>query len=367
MAKKSKKSGSAAQRAKNKHKKALKRKNKIGSPSPPLLAHPRDWTPEKEGIDRLSHRLRRSFAAVAHDLARLSPTPLADLPAVVWTRPRIAALATSELLARLGALGIAVTEAEFLAAVDAESSAVRFARQAWLPLVPGGSSVHDRDFALLAACALWQRLRPESPPIEAVVDDYLDGAEHAAAKEPERALTLWLRGFDSLRPRLSPSIRTVRDLDALLDGGVDNADTWLEMLFFTARQLEKRVPELTRRVAAVLGELPDRLLGEPADFRVSVVDDQARLLAGIGEKVEGERALRAALARITPDAEHWLTLVEFLTDDDSEDPRDLRGAISALETMKALLGDDADDWEIQDRIADLRHRLVELGEDPDSA
>ena len=188
------------------------------------------------------------------------------------------------------------------------------------------------------------------------------------AKEPERALTLWLRGFDSLRPRLTPSIRTVRDLDALLDDGVDNADTWLEMLFFVAQQLEKRAPELTRRVAAVLGELPDRLLGEPADFRMSVVDDQARLLAGIGEKAEGERALRAALARITPDAEHWLTLVEFLTDDDSEDPRDLRGAITALETTKALLGeDDAEDWEIQDRIADLRHRLVELGEDPDAA
>lgn len=363
-----KKSGSAAQRGKKKHQKELKRRPKVGSSPLPQLDRDRPWVPEKEGIERLARRVRRSFATVAHQLPQMSTVPLDALPAFVWTRPRIAALTTSELLARLGTLGIATTEADFLAAVEAESSAVRFATRAWLPLVPKGRSVHDRDFVLLAACALFQRLRPEPPSIETIVEDYLVGGDHAAAKEPELALPLWLRFFNRLRPRLTRTIHTVRDLDNLLDGGIDDADGWLQMLFIVGRQLGTRAPDLTRRVAAVLGELAERLSGEPADYRLSLVDDQARLLAGIGEKAEGERALRAALAQITPDVEQWLTLVEFLTDDDTKDPRDLRGAIAALEATKALLGEeDAQDWEIQDRIADLRNQLLELGEDPDAA
>ena len=366
MAKK-KKSGAAAQRSKKKHQKELKRRPKVGSPPLPQADRDRPWNPEKEGIERLSRRVRRSFATVAHQLPQMSTVPLDALPAFVWTRPRIAALATSELLARLAALGITTTEADFVAAIEAESSAVRFATRAWLPLVPRGSGVHDRDFVLLAACALFQRLRPEPPSIEAVVEDYLVGGDHAAAKQPELALPLWLRFFERLRPRLTPSIRTIRDLDELLDGGIDDADGWLQMLFIVGQQLGTRAPDLTRRVAAVLGEIAERLSGEPADFRMSVVDDQARLLAGIGEKAEGERALRSTIAHVAPDPEHWLTLVDFLTDDDSEDPHDLRSAIAALEAAKGLLGEAAEDWEIPDRIAALRYQLLELGEDPDAA
>ncbi len=361
-----KKSGSAAQRSKKKHQKELKRRPKVGSPPLPQADRDRPWNPEKEGIERLSRRVRRSFATVAHQLPRMSTVPLDALPAFVWTRPRIAALATSELLVRLAALGITTTEADFVAAIEAESSAVRFATRAWLPLVPRGSGVHDRDFVLLAACALFQRLRPEPPSIEAVVEDYLVGGDHAAAKQPELALPLWLRFFERLRPRLTPSIRTIRDLDELLDGGIDDADGWLQMLFIVGRQLGTRAPDLTRRAAAVLGEIAERLSGEPADFRMSVVDDQARLLAGIGEKAEGERALRSMIAHVAPDPEYWITLVDFLTDD-SEDPRDLRGAIAALEAANALLGEAEENWAIRARIPDLRAQLLELGEDPDAA
>ncbi len=367
MAKKSKKSGSSGQRGKKKHQKELKRKSKLARPPAAAPVRVRDWKPEKEGIEGLSRRLHRSYGAMVYELARSTVTPLADLPAVVWTKPRILALGTSELLARLGALGIAATEADFLAATEAESSAVRFAERAWLPLLPRGSSVHDRDFVRLAAWALWQRLRPEAPPVEEILELCLTGDDHAVAEQPEPALRSWLAFFDRLRPRLTPSIRTLADLNNLFQGGLDDVDAWTQALYVFAVEKAARTPDLARRAAAVLGDFAERLSGEPDQWRVALADDQARLLTALGAKSEGERALRAMIARVAPAPDAWLTLVEFLTDDEDDDPDDLRGAIAALKAAKALEPDPEDHRDFDERLVDLRDRLEAQGEDADSA
>jgi len=367
MAKKSNKGGSAGKRGKKKHQKELKRKSKLApSPAAPPV-RVRDWKPEKEGIEGLSRRLRSSYAAILYDLTRFTSTALADLPAVVWTKPRMFALATSELLARLGALGIAVTEADFLAATGAGSSAVRFAERAWLPLLPRGSSVHDRDFVRLAAWALWRRLRPEAPPVEEILELCFTGDDHAVAEQPEPALRSWLAFFDGLRPRLTPSIRTLADLDNLVQGELDDVETWAQALCDFAMEIAARAPDLARRAAAVLGDLAERLSGEPDEWRIVMADDQARLLGALGAKSEGERALRAMIARVAPAPGAWLTLVEFLTDDEDDDPDDLRAAITALKAAKALEPDPKEHWDFDERLADLRDRLEEQGEDEESA
>lgn len=362
-----KKSGSSGQRGKKKHQKELKRKSKLARPPAARPVRVPDWKPEKEGIEGLSRRLRRSFAAIAYDLTRFTSTALADLAGVVWTKPRIVALATNEILARLGALGIAATEADFLAGTEAESSAVRFAERAWLPLMHRGSSVHARDFVRLAAWSLWERLRPEAPPMEEILELCLIGDDHAVAEEPELALRSWLAFFDRLRPRLTPSIRTLADLDTLFHGGLDDVETWTQALYVFALESAARTPELTRGAAVVLGDLTERLSGEPDEWRVLMVDDQARLLAAVGAKSEGEQALRAMIARVAPTPNAWLTLVEFLTDDEDDDPDDLRGAIAALKAAKALEPDPEDHWDFDERLADLRDRLEAQGEDADSA
>lgn len=361
-----KKSGSSGKRGKKKHEKELKRKNKLANPSFSRLPRKRDWNPVKEGIEGLAHRLRDHYYGVAHDLAAYTTASLATLPSVVWTNARIAALSTDELFARLGAVGIATTEAELLAAVAHESSAVHFAERAWLPLLRKASTVHDRDLARLAACALWKRLRPAEPSIEAILDSYLLGGDHAIIHEIEPALNRYLEFFDRLRPRLTPSIDTLAALDTLLDHGVNSVERWTEMLYELALDLEAQVPDLTRRVAAVFGELAVQLSGETSESRIFLVEDQARLLARIGAKAEGEQALHAMIARLPPDAYVYFTLVDFLTDDASEDPGDLHGAIAALEAAKTILPDPEDHWSFEERITELRDRLRELGEDTDS-
>jgi hypothetical protein len=359
MAKKGKKGGSSGQRGKKKHAKELKRKNKLAGSVSHTPAAARAWDPQKEGIERFARRLHAPYYTLAHEIEDHASAPLDQLPSVVWTPQRIAALSTSELLTRLGAVGITTTEEAFVAATAQERSALRFARRAWLPVLRDGSSVHDHDLALLGACALWQRLRPATPSLEGILDPYLDGIAQALSNEPRAALEAWLQFFDRLRTLFTPEIRTIADIEALFDGEIDDIQFLTEDLFELARELDPRPEDLTRRVAAALGVIAEQLSGEDPRWWREVIHGQASLLAGINDLAGGEALLRATIARHPARLEARVALVDYLLDNEGDENGGVKQAIAVLEEAKASGAVPEHHREIDNRIDELREFHLE--------
>jgi hypothetical protein len=368
MAKKTKNRGSAGQRSKKKHEKELKRKHKLMSPAPlrPALAGAAAWKPETEGISGYADRLRARYYPLACDIAEHTPSPLDELPGMVWQKPRIAALSTTDLLARLGAVGITTSEEAFIAATAADFSAIRFAQTAWLPLLSPTASVHDRDLALLGACSLWERLRPTPVSLEALGDAFRDGVEHALSTKFDLAVEAWLVFFDRLRSRFTPAIRTLPDLDRLLDGEVDDIEAWTDDLVDLTGSAHPRQDDLTRRVVAALGALAEQLDHAHPSWLAVIRDHQAHLLAGLGAGDEAVALLRAEIARDPGNLAPYVALTEVLMDDAADFREGVLAAIAVLEEARAEAALKADHSEINDRIAGLKLHLDDEGEDEGS-
>ncbi|WP_437670690.1 hypothetical protein [Sorangium sp. So ce131] len=119
-------------------------------------------------------------------------------------RERVCALETSALVARLEQLGIRVDHDRFIAETPRFGSAVRWARETWLPFAPAHADVHARDFVALAACELWKRWRPEPQSQEGLHELLLLGEDHADRHDDITATEHWIRFWRCLRPLLTP-------------------------------------------------------------------------------------------------------------------------------------------------------------------
>jgi hypothetical protein len=294
-----KKHGAAAQRAKKKHEREVKRRRaqskrrlptaacvgqaKWRLPGPRLL----DWLPAVDGIEGLSAGERMHPYEAARIVEHLSWFDLGGpkLPDVVWTPSKVAALETPELLARLERFGIRVDARAFVMATPRFGSAWRHARETWFPAMLATASVHDRDFAALAACELWRRWRADAPSQEMLLDPLLLGQAHADHHDYAAATARWLEFWALLRPLLPPEARTTAAADALLEGGGPLLG-WASDLATAALYTSERDTALAQRAAQALAEVLAQFCDEDEAWKRAILEDRARCLRRAGARDE---------------------------------------------------------------------------------
>ncbi|WP_437619200.1 hypothetical protein [Sorangium sp. So ce1151] len=373
----SKNHAAAARRAKRKHEKEQKRKKRL-SPKPlgvstrpavPASAPPIRWQPETQGIEGLAAAARVPFyeaARLADGLARAhgASHPLRD---AVWTRDRVCALETSALVDRLEQLGIRVDHDRFIAETPRFGSAVRWARETWLPLAPAHADVHARDFIALAACELWKRWRPGSPSQEGLHELLLLGEDHADRQDDMAATEHWIRFWESLRPLLTPELRTTGAAGELLGVDASVLFNWGSDFSMAATYAAGQDAALGRRAAEVQGEILTQFSAEADSWRLPLACDRAEVLYVTGERIEAERILREQMEAHATSAGAYVRLAELWAPYGSEDREAIIRALDLLAQAIARPVKDAADWDLAVRVKQLRKQLKACGGDAGKA
>jgi hypothetical protein len=362
------KSGSA-QRARKKHEKeqkrrkavAQKRQAKAASAARPAASRALGpvWDAAAQGIEGLAAQSRVLFYEAVHrvaDFACIDCGAAEELPDALWTAAKVVALETAALVDRLARLGVTADRDAFVAATSPFRSAVAYAREAWLPLLPETSDVHARDFACLAACELWKRWRPEPPSHEMLLDALLPGDDRARHGDDTAAIEHWLRFWSLLLPLLTPEVRTTPAADALVGGG-GGLFNWASDLSMAAMNGEVADP-LKRRVAGALREIVAQFTAEPPGWALPLLQDRALLLYQLGERDEAERTLSEQIAAHPDSAGGYVMLSDFWAQTGDEGHAQTARALAILEEAAARPVKDGKDWDLEPRLKDLRARLA---------
>jgi hypothetical protein len=363
-----KKSGSAGQRGKKQHAREMQRRKappkRPTAAAAPRVEHSRSgWLPAEEGIEGLVRRLEIHYHEAAHHAAEHAGVSPAELPSVLVTPARVAALSTPDLLARLGAVGVTTDREAFLAATASAGSALQFAAERWLPLLGDTATVHDRDFVRLSACDLWKRFRPGAPSTEGLLDLFQRGFAHARKHEDAAAVGLWLDFWAGLRPRLPAELRTLDAVNGFFGEGFTEFDTWIEVLINATEGVASGQPDLARRVVALLEEVHQQLSAEDDEYRSLLVRDRVGLLICAGARAEGERIMRAIIAEDPSDMRPYLALASLLAPVHSDDRAELSAALALLEEAETSRRKDSVEWALDMTMTELRERLQALDAD----
>ena len=161
-----------------------------------------------------------------------------------WTRAKVAALSTEEIEDQLIAYGVRYSRDRFLGQA-AKSGPARSAWRLgdeWLRDDSLKCRGKEEDFLGLAACELWKRLIPGEASFEQVLDWMLDGYDHLQEDRNTEACELWWRVWETLKPRLKPTMKTVDETAAIFPDSV-NLFNWsqdFEMQLANAANTERR-------------------------------------------------------------------------------------------------------------------------------
>ncbi|WP_437686200.1 hypothetical protein [Sorangium sp. So ce176] len=370
----SKNHGAAARRAKRKHEKEQKRKKRpphrplgvSARPAVPASAPEIRWQPEIQGIEGLAALAQVPFyeaACMADCLARSharASRPLAD---AVWTRDRVCALETSALAARLEQLGIRVDHGAFIAETPRFGSAVRWARETWLPFAPAHADVHARDFITLAACELWKRWRPEPPSQESLHELLVLGEDHADREDDIAATEHWIRFWRALQPLLTPELRTTSAAGELLEVDASVLFNWASDFSMVATYVAGQDAAVGLRAAEVQGEILAQFSAEQESWRLPLVCDRAEVLYVAGERIEAERILREQIEAHPTSAGAYVRLAELWAPYGIDDREAITRALALLVQAAARPVEDAASWDLDVRIKALRKQLQACGGD----
>ncbi|XXT16072.1 hypothetical protein WME94_38165 [Sorangium sp. So ce429] len=364
----------AARRAKRKHEKEQKRKKRpphkpIGVSTRPAVAESAPlirWQPEIQGIEGLAALAQVPFYEAArladHSFARAHETSH-PLYAAVWTREKVCALETSALVARLEQLGIRVDHDRFIAETPRFGSAVRWARETWLPFAAAHADVHARDFVALAACELWKRWRPEPPSQESLHELLLLGEDHADRHDDIAATEHWIRFWRCLRPLLTPELRTTSAAGELLGVDASVLFNWASDFSMAATYAATQDAALGRRAAEVQGEILTQFSTEADAWRLPLACDRAEVLYVTGERIEAERILREQIEAHPTSAGAYVRLAELWAPYESKDREAITRSLALLAQAAARPVKDAANWDLAARIKRLRTQLRACGGD----
>ncbi|WP_437874929.1 hypothetical protein [Sorangium sp. So ce513] len=364
----------AARRAKRKHEKEQKRKKRpphkpLGASARPAVAASAPeilWRPQIQGIEGLAALAQVPFYEAAHLADRVAcahgESRRRYEPA--WTRERVCALETTALVARLEQLGIRVDRDRFIEETPRFGSAVRWARETWLPLAPAQADVHARDFIALAACELWKRWRPEPPSQESLHELLLLGEDHVNRHDDIAAAVQGIRFWESLRPLLTPELRTTSAAGELLLG-VDASVlfNWASDFSMAATYAAGQDAALGRRVAEVQGEILTQFSAEADSWRLPLACDRAEVLYVTGERAEAERLLRGQIEAHPTSAGAYVRLAELWAPYESKDREAIIRSLALLDQAAARPVKDAANWDLALRIKELRAQLRACGGD----
>lgn len=356
MAKKSgkKSSHNTGKRGQRKHEKEQKRRK--------AMAQRRTATQRRTLALRLVglEALADEYGCGLYETALMLAPPGEELPPVpphVWTTAHLEAMETAEIEAKLAELGSRRAREELPLVAVPLGSAVHFAQAMWIPRVPATASVHDRDFVVLAACELWQRWRSEAVSQEMLLEPWLRGYESYNEDLDVRATRHWIRFWEGFQPALGDRVRTTQMADSLFWSADEPLFNWAMDLGTAGTIAANLDPELGRRVAAVLGEVVAQFAGEDEEWRHRLRVDQAEALYLSGAEEAAEQMLQALIAERPRDGDAYTRLADLWAPEWKDEPEALRRALALLEQATAAPVDSAEEWELEERMTELRKRL----------
>ncbi len=285
-------------------------------------------------------------------LSRLSKREIAAL-SEKWSIAKMAHLTTDDIQSRLAALGIDEPRAAFLKHAGGRTSAWSIGSE-WVDRLEARPAMHDEDFICLAACELWKRYCPDVPSLEMLDDWVAEGYELVESRQNAKAIGVWLRVWDVVRSRLRPSMTTFEAADAVFKC-TQCFNNWIQDFVMAVQNAAIKNRPSAEMGVRVLREVLSQFTDEDTNTIVGFRCDLGRLLFDVGQTEEGEASLEAVI-RECPRLPHgYVALADLLSRPESP-ASGVERAVRLLETAWAFPVGDAEAWDIEPRIADLKAR-----------
>jgi len=264
---------------------------------------------------------------------------------------KAARLETAEIVGRLERLGIDGHQAAFVALTDGRISAWSIGN-VWIDNLSAPPRKGDEDFICLAACELWKRYCPERPSMEMVDDWVTEGYDLSQARKETEAAEVWLRAWDHVRPRIEPHMTSFEDADEVFEV-TQLFRPWIQDVAMSLGNAAIRDPKYADIGMRVIGEVLGQFVNEDLDTVLNFRCELGKLLFQAGRCEEGEAAL-ATIIREHPDRScGYAYLSDELGYAKHAEPDEAR-AIALLEQALAYPVVDAADWDIEQRLEDMR-------------
>lgn len=266
-----------------------------------------------------------------------------------WTPRKVRALDTEEILRRLAEIGLAVTPGSFGAEAEGKTSAWKLGA-GWATGLGRKLSTDDDDFVCHAACVLWSRFLPDRPSVEMVDDWMQDGYD---APNSIAMCEHWLKVWAYFKQQFRPELRRPWDLDDSFPG-LQSFSGWIQdfMLELINASLESKA------FAAPAIEVYETFLAQfPDDAEVNVRGnrkDLAEIYCIGGDQQMGERLMERVVADWPGSAIGYIGMSEALGFRKQNGLAvDVTERIGWLEKARAVSPEEAADFDIDERIADL--------------
>jgi hypothetical protein len=276
----------------------------------------------------------------------------------MWTPSKLATMNTEEIERRLQELGVEPSRERFLDTAKYYTSAWELS-EVWRLEVPEDrfDSAAD-DFVGIAACELWKRHCPERPSVEMLDDWMQDGYVPYAAHRYAEASDVWRRLWAVVSERLTPEMTDFEDADKLV-AGTQSVGNWIQDFVLALRNAACNDDvKYAEQGIAVLERSLGQFTEQDRYGRIVDVTDLAFLHYRLGHEEIGERILLGVIEEFPERASGYACLSDELAErrPGEDRPRDLSRAIVLLEQALARPVDDADDWDLERRLEDLREQ-----------
>ncbi len=282
------------------------------------------------------------------ELKRTDPVRAAQ----IWTPGRVAALATEEIIARLGQLGIDGTHEAFVKAAEGLASAWTVS-DGWRSRVGGKLSPSEDDFLGLASCELWKRYCPDRPSMEMLDDWMQDGYDQFEAGKYAKASDHWLELWAVMRTRLLPDMRTCDRAEPVLEG-TQSLYNWLQDLGIALQNAGRDEPRFAQAGVAFSMDVLAQFRGESDSFLGNFQADLGEFHFLAGEPGKGEGVLQELILQQPEKALGYVRLADMLGHGlrTGEPPIDPERAVAILRQALTRPVRDAGDYDIEARIHD---------------
>jgi hypothetical protein len=282
----------------------------------------------------------------------------------LWTMRRIAELTTEAIGERLRAHGIDPSREAFLE-LSAETTSAWELGESWCRMSSEVLDSETERFVKLAACVLWTRYSPDRPSKE-MLDDWLEeGFDFMEQKKDEEACDRWWKVWQSMKPRLSPSMRKADDAEVILLEGAYYFEGWFPDFIRALLCAGIGKPSYGEKGVQFCEDMLAQFPGEDLPTRLNLMTDLAEFHDLAGRFQEG-RTLLLQLIRDYPDYgiayARLAHLAQWRAENsgpfEEDDPFDyLKEARNLLEEALARPVKDAEYWELEKALGEVRTRL----------
>jgi len=274
-----------------------------------------------------------------------------------WTPGRMAALETKDIVERLSRFGID-GQAENLRGLAAGQTSAWSIACVWYAEIDARNvrlSRYDEDFVGLAACELWERYLPDRPSFEMLDDWMQEGYRLADAHRHGAACDRWQQVWEVIEQRLQPEMRSCDDAAVVFDG-TECLFNWIQDFAIELQNAARLDPEYARAGVRLCEHVLSQFVDENEDFRDNFLADLGDFLFLDGKPADGERVLMDIIDRDPNHALGYVRLADVLGHGvrPGDGPIDRNRAVAILEWALKRPVHDADAFDVETRLADLR-------------